>query len=385
MNLLQDIIRLTPFFVTLFWGLVFLLNPAKENRARYGLGIFMLTASVIYFSHAVFFKHEYGFYLKIDGLYILADLLVYPMYYLYIRLLTKDVHFKKSYFFHFLPAIVLAGAFEIVHLMASSALREAYLNGVLLNHHWPETGTTLLQILAGLYFFSRIVFGIQALTYLILSLKLIKKHQWRIANFYSNLQGKKLAWLQLLTYTLILTAVASFYANLMGRQFFENHHLLLYPSLIFSILLFTMGILGNKQNQTIADIVKDENEETKVYEELDNHKVLKEKLLTLMEKKKPYLDAHLRITDVSLRLFTNRTYLSNLINDEFSMNFNDFVNRYRVQHARELMDKDSTLSYSLNYFSENSGFGSVSSFLRAFKQVEGITAGTYHRKINKAS
>jgi AraC-like DNA-binding protein len=384
-TLFLDIIRLTPFFITFLWGLIFILNPLKENRARYGLGIFMLTASVIYFSHAVFFKHEYGFYLKIDGLYILADLLVYPMYYLYIRLLTKDIRFKKSYFYHFLPAIVLAGIFTIVHIMASPTLRETYLNEVLLRHHWPGTGATLLKMMAALYFFSRIVFGIQALTYLILSLRLIKKHQQRISNFYSNLQGKKLDWLRLLTYTLIFTAIASFYANLMGRQYFEKHHLLVYPSLVFSSLLFIMGILGNRQNQIVVDIVKDENREAQHPVRPASHNDLKEKLLALMEKKEPYLDAHLRITDISQQLFTNRTYLSQLINNEFRMSFSDFVNRYRIKHAKALMEKDDSLNYSLNYFSEQSGFGSVSSFLRAFKQVEGVTAGTYRQQAKIAS
>jgi AraC-like DNA-binding protein len=385
MALFHDIIRLTPFYITLFWGLAFLFNPVEENRARYGLGIFMLTASVIYFSHAVFFMHEYGFYLKIDGLYILADLLVYPMYYLYIRLLTKDVDFKKSYFFHFIPAIILAGAFTIVHLMASTALREAYLNEVLLHHHWPETGTILLKMMAALYFFSRIVFGIQALTYLILSLRLIKKHQQRIVNFYSNLQGKKLVWLQLLTYSLILTAISSFYANLMGRQFFENHHLLVYPSLVFSSLLFIMGILGNKQNQIIAEIQENEISDVDPYEKPENQNLLKGKLVAFMEKEKPFLNPNLRITDLSSQLFTNRTYLSHLINTEFKMSFSDFVNRYRIQHAKCLIDKDMGSNYSLNYFSENSGFGSVSSFLRAFKQVEGVTAGTYRQQAKIAS
>lgn len=384
MKLLQDIIRLTPFYVTFFWGIIFILNKAKENRARFGLGIFMLTAMVVYFSHAVFFKHDYTFYFKIDGLYMLADLSVYPMYYLYIRLLTKDITFKKEYLYHFIPAILLAVLFEALNLFASPAIREAYLQEVLLHNRWPVSMShSLLQPIAFVYVVSRAVFGLQSLIYLLLGIFLIRKYNKRIANFYSNVQGRRLAWLEMLTITLILTAVASFLVNMLGRHFFEKHHLLLFPSLIFSILLFVIGFLGSRQNQTIVNVVLDENEEDIVYGDPDNQRLLKEKLLTLMEKEKPFLQPQLRITDLSLRLFTNRTYLSNLINTEFSMNFSDFVNRYRVQHAKALMDKDSTLSYSLNYFSEVSGFGSVSSFIRAFKQFEGTTAGSYHFKNTK--
>jgi AraC-like DNA-binding protein len=38
-------------------------------------------------------------------------------------------------------------------------------------------------------------------------------------------------------------------------------------------------------------------------------------------------------------------------------------------------------NYSINHFSEEAGFGSVSSFNRAFKQFEGITVGEYRKKI----
>ena len=386
MQLLDNIIKLTPFYITASWGIVFIFNSAKENRARFGLGIFMLVASIVYFSHAIFFEENYSFYLKIDELYLLAGLSVYPLYYLYIRLLTKDVNFKKNFIWHLLPAILLSFLLGLFSFHASPAAEQIYLKDVIIQNRWPgsaSSGTTILM--AFIYFFSRIIFGIQSLVYPILSVFLIRKYNKRVSNFYSNLSGKKLVWLELLTITLVVTAISSFLLNILGRHFFEHNHLLFIPSTVFSVLLFTIGLLGNKQNQTVADVVEDENSESIDYEKPGNKAQLKEKLLGLMETEKPFLNPEFRITDLSIKMFTNRTYLSNLINSEFEMSFSDFVNRYRVQHAKTLMDKDSTLNYSLNYFSENSGFGSVSSFLRAFKQAEGITAGAYHRKINKAS
>ena len=65
------------------------------------------------------------------------------------------------------------------------------------------------------------------------------------------------------------------------------------------------------------------------------------------------------------------------------MSFSDFVNQHRVKHAKMMMDADRELNYSLNHFSEESGFGSISSFNRAFKQFEGVTAGAYRKKIIK--
>jgi AraC-like DNA-binding protein len=385
MTLYQHLITFTPFYVTLFWGIIFLLNPYRENRARFGLGIFMLTASIIYLSHAAFFTHDYNFYLKIDGLYMFADLLVYPFYYLYIRLLTKDIYFRKCYILHIIPAFILAISFEWVTFTASSETLNTYLSSVVIRNHWPTGATGTLKTMTIIYFVSRIIFGIQSIVYLILSIRLIRKYHQRIANFYSNLQGRKMAWLELLTITLIVAAVASFLLNLLGRHFFEQQNLVLVPSLVFSTLLFIIGFLGNKQNQIIVTLANDENRETGNFAETDNKTQLKEKLQQLMEEEKPYLNAQLRITDLSARLFTNRTYLSHLINSEFKMNFNDFVNKYRVEHAKTIIRADKEDKHSLEYFSEKSGFGSMSSFNRTFKKFEKMSAGTFHNKTRKDS
>ena len=389
MQVIQNIIELTPFYITLFWGLVFILNPPRENRARFGLGIFMLTASVVYFAHAVYFTGDYSFYMKIGSLYTLADLSVYPMYYLYIRLLTSDIRFKYSYLWHLLPSVVLAVLLLVLFSSASGAGRVLYFNQVVVYHHWPTGAVSpLLKTMAITYFVSRIVFGIQSVVYLLPGLKLIKKYNKRVANFYSNPDGKRLVWIELLTLTLLVTALASFVANLLGRHFFSAHHLLAIPSFLFSFMFFLIGLLGNKQVHNITHVVKDED--NKEYStdsaQITPVFVLKEKLLAVMENEALYLDPNFHITSLSEKIFTNRTYLSNMINEEFNMSFSDFVNQYRVIYAKTLMEADGEGKHSLEYFSEKSGFGSISSFNRAFKKFEKISAGSFRsRKRRRAS
>ncbi len=384
MQVFQNIVRLFPFYITLFWGLVFILNPVRENRARFGLGIFMLTASVVYFAHAVYFAGNFLFYQKISGLYTLADLSVYPMYYLYIRLLTRDIRFKYSYLWHLLPAVVLAVLLQVLISSASGADRELYFNQVVVHHHWPAGAVSpLLKTMAITYFASRIIFGIQSVVYLLLGLHLIKKYNNRVANFYSNPDGRQLAWVELLTITLLITAVASFTANLLGRNFFAVHHLLIIPSFLFSLMFFIIGLLGNKQEHNISDVVIDENKEEYPNEIAENQAILRERLLRFMGSELLYLDPNFRITSLSEKLYTNRTYLSNLINEEFNMSFSDFVNKYRVDYAKTMMEADKEGKYSLEYFSEESGFGSISSFNRAFKKFEKRSAGSFRQVIKR--
>jgi AraC-like DNA-binding protein len=239
--------------------------------------------------------------------------------------------------------------------------------------------------MASIYFGSRLIFGVQVITYLLLGLYLLKKYNKRIANFYSNLEGKQLFWVELLTISLLVAAFTSSMVNFLGRNFFVEKELQFIPSAMFSFLLFIIGMIGNKQNQIIKTVIFDENKCQFQHSHAEVKPLLKEKILLVMDREKLFLDPNIRIIALTARLSTNRTYLSQFINTEFGMSFSDFINHYRIKHAKLLIDSDPGLRYSLNHFSEESGFGSISSFNRAFKQFEGVTAGTYRKKsIRKA-
>ena len=107
---------------------------------------------------------------------------------------------------------------------------------------------------------------------------------------------------------------------------------------------------------------------------------LKTRLLKLFEHDKIYQINDLRISTVCESLLTNRTYISKLINDEFEMNFNEFVNKYRVEEAKQLLLSSENNKFTMEYIAQQAGFGSVASFSRVFKEIEGTTPGKYREK-----
>jgi AraC-like DNA-binding protein len=172
--------------------------------------------------------------------------------------------------------------------------------------------------------------------------------------------------------------------NVIGRSvFIENSGWLLLPSVIFSVLLFFIGFQGYLQNHTVYELKKDENLDLVSESKLWNTSELKNKVIDLFEKEKIYTDSDLKITQISLKLHTNRTYISKLINNEFKVSFNDFVNQYRVEEAKILLEKDTQQRYSLSYISETAGFGSLSSFIRIFKDHSGKTPGQYRDALKR--
>ncbi|MCA1759283.1 MAG: AraC family transcriptional regulator, partial [Bacteroidales bacterium] len=227
------------------------------------------------------------------------------------------------------------------------------------------------------------VFVVQVVLFLIFGRKLVLHYNKRVANFYSNLESKTIIWVKYLLYSFVATSTMSIVANLIGRNYFtDSLVLLLIPSLIFSTLLFFIGLQGYMQNHTVVDLVKDEDAQPQVNQKKINAVQLQNKLLELFEREKAYRKPELKITEVSQLLGTNRSYVSALINNEFSCSFNEFVNKYRIAEAKRMMKEDSIEKYSLNYIAESVGFGSVGTFIRVFKDMEGITPGRYREANN---
>jgi len=134
------------------------------------------------------------------------------------------------------------------------------------------------------------------------------------------------------------------------------------------------------QNHTVVDLETDDQKDKDIVPKNYNTNRLNEKLLDLFVNEAIFKHPDLKITHISEKLHTNRTYISKHINTEFSCTFNDFVNRYRIEEAKRLLAEDSSKSYSLNYISEKSGFGSMGSFMRVFRDFEGITPGQFRER-----
>lgn len=95
------------------------------------------------------------------------------------------------------------------------------------------------------------------------------------------------------------------------------------------------------------------------------------------EREKPYLNDDLRLTDLQRVFPISRSYLSQLFNKELGMSFSDYVNQFRVEESKRLMDAEPLAS--IQEIAERSGFHSMSTFRRAFIKQTGIVPSEYKR------
>jgi AraC-like DNA-binding protein len=91
----------------------------------------------------------------------------------------------------------------------------------------------------------------------------------------------------------------------------------------------------------------------------------------LMEEQHLYLNSGLKLSDVAMAAGCNRNVLSACINDLRHCSFSQFVNTYRVEHAKQLLLSNPDTRASEVWM--ESGFGNETTFFRTFKAIVGMT------------
>ena len=101
---------------------------------------------------------------------------------------------------------------------------------------------------------------------------------------------------------------------------------------------------------------------------------------------KYYLDEILTLQKLATLLGTNRQYLSNYINREKQKTFYEYINEFRLEEAKSLLDGyDVKHPYSMEEISSLAGFNSYSTFLRSFVKKYGISPSKYLKNKNSSA
>lgn len=110
-------------------------------------------------------------------------------------------------------------------------------------------------------------------------------------------------------------------------------------------------------------------------------RVLREQLEQWMAAEKPFRNPDFRLDDLREVLPLNRTYLSQLINNEYGCTFFQWVNRYRIEEAKRLMTDYPEMKLLDIAFS--CGYSSLAVFSRAFARETGLSPRDWSKMTRK--
>jgi AraC-like DNA-binding protein len=115
---------------------------------------------------------------------------------------------------------------------------------------------------------------------------------------------------------------------------------------------------------------------------LDTEKMLeyKDQLEQIMQSQKIFLKPDLTLPKLAVAVNCSVNHLSQVINSGFGMSFFDYLNQYRIEHARELLSRNDSPDAAILNIAFAAGFNSNSAFYTAFKKRFGQTPAQYRRE-----
>ena len=261
-------------------------------------------------------------------------------------------------------AMIVGGLFGwILFIYPFEALRPGYLV-------WSRSALQLLPlpVLALLdYVLSidlRLLIALYPLCLLNLLIVQIRKYrQWCEDNF-STMDNIDAQWIMRYIVMLVIAGGSFFWlcvSHNPSRVFTQDLYLL------FMIAYTTERVLYRPDPwKQLRSTVPNEQEEANPV-----NATYRTTLETWLDKEKPHLNPDFQLTDLRQVLPLNRTYLSQLINTEYGCSFYQFVNRRRIDEAKQM--KTEHPDWTVQDLSLRCGFSSPRAFYRTFSRETGMT------------
>ncbi|MBT8305910.1 MAG: helix-turn-helix domain-containing protein [Maribacter sp.] len=344
----------------------------KRNNRLLALLFFLFAINLLDFAARVsglIFPNPM-FHLLDDAFFLLYG----PILYFYCRAVVfHDFAFKKGDVWILVPYALFACfvLFLIVTLDEKSG---------------PEMAlkVTTADFPAWVYIISLFTY-LHILYYLWLSWRTIKAYHTVIKEKYSTIDGIKLDWLNFMLRAFTVITVVAMIHNL--TPIFSNR-IFLYISVTVLLLVtfyFINLILVKALNQPaiFSGIATKETEKYALSNlsqaDIDNYK---NKLTNLMLTDQLYLNPELNSKDLATELGVSVKTLSQVINQGFDQNFYDFINTFRCEEVKAILqgpDKKMTIIEAMF----QAGFNSKSSFNKEFKKLTGQTPSEFKKSLSQ--
>lgn len=107
----------------------------------------------------------------------------------------------------------------------------------------------------------------------------------------------------------------------------------------------------------------------------DKREELRDKLMVHFIHEKPFLSKRLTMTDVARAMNSNRTYISQVINNDFNTTFFEFVNVFRIEEVKRQIGE--ATSRSMKNIAESCGFSSYTTFSKYHSMYKKKSAEWY--------
>lgn len=227
-----------------------------------------------------------------------------------------------------------------------------------------------------------VVFFFHCLRYMFFFRRAVKFYDKQIYSNYSNVEGLNTNWIKKIYFILqahnFVSLVLGFYFNVYMLALFFVSVLIMCPFIVRSYL----DMESVFQFKRIANDGIDSEDE---FEEQDaivgEEEQLQNRLAEVMVSSQIFLRSNLTLDELSLEMGMSKKALSSFLNNRLNQNFYFYVNSFRIDKARNLLQSS---DLSIKEIAFECGFVNDSHFNRIFKQHVGITPKQFRQNENVA-
>ncbi len=311
--------------------------------------------------------------------------LIAPAAYLYVRaLLRNERNFRRHDWVHALPFLLHAG--ELMPLFLSSTAGKLYWIDQI--QATPDLIAQLPEGLLPAYWHLYIKAGI-GLIYMYLQWGMVLQFNKAWVDLPPHREQVK--WLRgytlsmALLFASVIVALAfdfsSMDAFLTARLFLFAINLVILFYLLFNpIVLYGLPFYKMHRVQSAREIEPLVLERTSIISE-SQQCTYAEHIENFMARERPYLQTNFNMIALANALGIPRHHISACINQHFEVNFNDFVNQYRIRYLQKHINEDQWRQLTLEGVGQEVGFNSRTTFYKAFKKFLGQTPSAYRKQL----
>lgn len=227
---------------------------------------------------------------------------------------------------------------------------------------------------------------VQSAVYLYLIVRRLLAYRSELKQLFASNDKREMGWLFVVISGLATVWTLAFYMFVMSVLEQPNSTLTITLSVGYFILLWLISFWGLRQKPGFNQryLQKDELESIAIfplYEQtpakytrsgVDEERAQKiaDKIELAMKTQSLYLNPDLSLKLLAAAITEKPNYVSQSLNQILSSSFFDYVNRYRIEHSKQLIVQN---QLSMLEVAEASGFNAKSSFYKAFKANTGQT------------
>jgi len=372
---------------------VFLFSIQTNKISNRLLALLTLSWGIVLLTFALMGE---GLYERFPHLLMLIDQLLFlffPLLYLQVKyLLARHTKFHLPDLLHFLPFLISI-LFNMKFFLLSGEEK------LFIIHNSTEY-FNILEIV------SNEVIAFQGVIYSILASRLIKAYQKKIREYESTVDKSIIKVLyigiSLILFSWIIGIIGLHldYLNIdTGINYFAYTYLVLVIviyvisySVVKSPEIFKLDINTIRNNSLVNKnlILKPKKSKQDSTDKIDDKNsedqsiqdplliTINEQLIQYMENEKPFLNPELNLPELANSLNISRNQLSGIINQLHKKNFYEFINQYRINEVKRLMEDPANKHLKLISLAYDAGFNSKASFNRIFKQMTNMTPSQFN-------